>query len=171
MSSLLSKLALFVDIKEGDILLAGKFKNKRMEVEEIGTDELGQPTVNGQKLLAVRIEKKLPEDMKSAKTKEEGLNIEKVALGLKTLSSYSRKASIAAARESELPLHSIYDTIAGATKETAKNLNATRNEINSAIKLSRSKNIYSIKSKARQIESERKMDRSHLENMDFTPNN
>ena len=69
MSSLLSKLALFVDIKEGDILLAGKFKNKRMEVEEIGTDELGQPTVNGQKLLAVRIEKKLPDDMKSAKTK------------------------------------------------------------------------------------------------------
>jgi len=69
--SLLTKLALLIDLAEGDIVLGGKFKNKRMEVEELGTDELGQPTVNGQKLLAVRIEKKLPDDMKSSKTKEE----------------------------------------------------------------------------------------------------
>ena len=69
--SLLTKLALLIDLAEGDIVLGGKFKNKRIEVEELGTDELGQPTVNGQKLLAVRIEKNLPDDMKSAKTKEE----------------------------------------------------------------------------------------------------
>lgn len=69
--SLLTKLSLLIDLAEGDIVLGGKFKNKRMEVEELGTDELGQPTVNGQKLLAVRIEKKLPDDMKSSKTKEE----------------------------------------------------------------------------------------------------
>lgn len=60
-----------LDIKEGDILLAGKYKNKRMEVEDIATDELGQPTVNGQKLLAVRIEKNLPEDKMSSQTQEE----------------------------------------------------------------------------------------------------
>lgn len=51
---------LMLDIVKGDTLLGGKFKNVPMEVTEIGTDELGQPTVNGKKLLAFRIEKKMP---------------------------------------------------------------------------------------------------------------
>jgi hypothetical protein len=67
----LTKFALCLDIEKGDILLAGKYKNKRMEVEKIDTDELGQPTVNGQKLLAVRIEKELPKDKMSSQTQEE----------------------------------------------------------------------------------------------------
>lgn len=50
-----------LDINKGDVLLGGKYKNSPITVEEIGTDELGQPTVNGRKLLAYRIKKKMPE--------------------------------------------------------------------------------------------------------------
>ena len=65
----LSKYAkVSLDIEVGDIVLTGRYKNKRMEVKELGTDELGQPTVNGQKLLAVRIEKKLPKSKWSKKS-------------------------------------------------------------------------------------------------------
>lgn len=56
----LSKVALDLDIEVGDTLLGGRFKNVPMVVEEIGTDELGQPTVNGRKLLSYRIKKKMP---------------------------------------------------------------------------------------------------------------
>ena len=57
-----------LDIKVGDILLGGKFKNKRIVVKEIGKDELGQPTINGKPLLNFRIEKHLPDSKKSKKT-------------------------------------------------------------------------------------------------------
>ena len=59
-----------LDIEVGDILLGGKYKNKRIEVKEIGKDELGQPTVNGKSILKVRIEKHLPDEKKSKKTLE-----------------------------------------------------------------------------------------------------
>lgn len=55
------KQALELDIELGDVLLGGRFKNVPMTVEEIGTDELGQPTVNGRKLLAYRIKKNMPQ--------------------------------------------------------------------------------------------------------------
>ena len=55
------KLALALDIEVGDTLLGGRFKNVPTVVEDIGEDELGQPTVNGKKLLAFRIKKKMPE--------------------------------------------------------------------------------------------------------------
>ena len=67
----MSKLSLELDINKGDILLGGRFKNQRVEVKDIGTDELGQPTINGKKLLSFRIEKKLPEKKKSRKTQEQ----------------------------------------------------------------------------------------------------
>jgi hypothetical protein len=60
-----------LDIKVGDILLGGKFKNKRIVVKEIGKDELGQPTINGKSLLKFRIEKQLPDNKKSKKTLED----------------------------------------------------------------------------------------------------
>jgi len=60
--------AISLDIEVGDVLLGGKYKNKRIEVKEIGEDELGQPTVNGKPILKVRIEKHLPDDKKSKKT-------------------------------------------------------------------------------------------------------
>jgi len=60
-----------IPIKIGDILLGGRFKNQRQEVKSLGTDDLGQPTYNkGKKLLAVRIEKTMPEDKQSRKTQE-----------------------------------------------------------------------------------------------------
>ncbi len=62
------KKAYNVDIKVGDVVLGGKFKNQRMVVEEFGTNDIGQPTVNGKSLLAVRIEKTLPDSKKSSET-------------------------------------------------------------------------------------------------------
>ena len=59
-----------LDIKVGDVLLGGKYRNKRIVVKEIGVDELGQPTVNGKSILNVRIEKNLPDEKKSKKTLE-----------------------------------------------------------------------------------------------------
>ena len=65
--SLLSE-AITIDIDVGDIVLGGKYKNKRMTVKEIGKDELGQPTVNGKPILKFRTEKHLPDNKKSKKT-------------------------------------------------------------------------------------------------------
>jgi hypothetical protein len=60
--------AITLDIEIGDIVLGGKYKNKRIEVKEIGTDDIGQPTINGKSLLKFRIEKQLPDNKKSKKT-------------------------------------------------------------------------------------------------------
>lgn len=49
-----------LDIDKGDTLLGGRFKNSPTVVKDIGTDELGQPTVNGKKLLAMRMKKTMP---------------------------------------------------------------------------------------------------------------
>jgi hypothetical protein len=57
-----------LDIKVGDVLLGGRYKNKRTIVKEIGIDELGQPTINGSPILKFRIEKHLPDEKKSKKT-------------------------------------------------------------------------------------------------------
>ena len=48
LSQLLNE-SITLDVKVGDILLMGKFLNKRVEVKEIGKDEHGMPTVNGKK--------------------------------------------------------------------------------------------------------------------------
>jgi hypothetical protein len=60
-----------LDIEVGDVILGGKYKNKRIVVKEIGTDELGQPTINGKSILKFRIEKFLPDEKKSKKTRDE----------------------------------------------------------------------------------------------------
>ena len=60
--------AIELDIEEGDIVLGGRYKNQREVVKEVGTDELGQPTINGKKLLSFRIEKALPDSKKSRQT-------------------------------------------------------------------------------------------------------
>jgi len=52
--------AITLDIEKGDTLLGGRFKNMKTIVEDIGTDELGQPTINGKKLLSFRILKNMP---------------------------------------------------------------------------------------------------------------
>jgi hypothetical protein len=63
-------MAITLDIKVGDIVLGGKFKNKRIEVKSVGTDELGQPTINGKSILKFRIEKLLPKEKQSKETRE-----------------------------------------------------------------------------------------------------
>ena len=57
-----------LDIQIGDVLLGGRYKNKRIVVRDIGKDEFGQPTINGQAILKFRIEKFLPDEKKSKKT-------------------------------------------------------------------------------------------------------
>ena len=59
-----------LDLEIGDVILTGKFKNKRTTVKEMGVDDNGQPTINGRPMLKFRIEKKMPEEKWSSKTKE-----------------------------------------------------------------------------------------------------
>jgi len=47
-------------IEIGDIILTGKFRNKRVVVKEIGADEHNLPTVNGRGILKIRIAKLMP---------------------------------------------------------------------------------------------------------------
>ena len=56
--------AVTIDLQVGDVILTGRFKNKREVVKTIGVDKLGQPTVNGKPMLKFRIEKALPEEKK-----------------------------------------------------------------------------------------------------------
>ena len=56
--------AVTIDLQVGDVILTGRFKNKREIVKTIGVDKLGQPTVNGKPMLKFRIEKAIPEEKK-----------------------------------------------------------------------------------------------------------
>ncbi len=46
-----------IPIEIGDIVLGGRFKNKKILVKEISTDEYGSPTINGRSILKVRMPK------------------------------------------------------------------------------------------------------------------
>ena len=59
-----------LDIEIGDVILTGRFKNKRKVVKDFSNDNLGQPTINGMKALTFRIEKLMPKDKWSKKSKE-----------------------------------------------------------------------------------------------------
>ena len=63
--------AITLDLKVGDVVLTGRFKNKRVVVKEIGKDQHGHPTVNGKSILKFKIEKYLPKSDWSKQTKEE----------------------------------------------------------------------------------------------------
>lgn len=62
--------ALTIDLEVGDVILTGRFKNKRTVVRELGVDEYGHPTVNGRSILKFKIEKYLPPEMQSARTRK-----------------------------------------------------------------------------------------------------
>ena len=64
------KEVLELDLEKGDVILTGRFKNKRTVVKDVGKDDLGQPTINGMKALTFRIEKLMPKDKWSKKSKE-----------------------------------------------------------------------------------------------------
>ena len=44
-----------LDIKVGDVLLGGKYRNKRIVVKDIGKNEKGDITINGRPLMKYRI--------------------------------------------------------------------------------------------------------------------
>ena len=46
-----------IPLEIGDIILAGRFKNKKITVNEISFDEYGNPCVNGRSILKIRIPK------------------------------------------------------------------------------------------------------------------
>ena len=48
-----------LDINVGDVILVGKFKNKKMVVKTIGKDKHGMPTINGRKATTFRIAPKV----------------------------------------------------------------------------------------------------------------
>lgn len=52
-------MAITIDVKVGDTILTGKFKNKKTVVKDIGKDEHGMPTINGRKVVTFRIHKKV----------------------------------------------------------------------------------------------------------------
>jgi hypothetical protein len=62
--------ALDLDLDVGDIIMTGRFKNRRTTVKKISFDELGQPTVNGRKALSFRIEKLMPKSRWSQESLE-----------------------------------------------------------------------------------------------------
>ena len=49
-----------IPLEIGDVILAGRFKNKKITVKEIGSDEFGLPTVNGRGIMKIRIQKMMP---------------------------------------------------------------------------------------------------------------
>jgi hypothetical protein len=59
-----------LDVKVGDVILTGRFKNKRTVVKSIGKDKYGHPTINGKSILKFKIEKQLPVKKRSAKTRQ-----------------------------------------------------------------------------------------------------
>lgn len=62
-------------IEIGDTILTGKFRNKRVTVKEIGTDEHGLPTVNGRGILKIRIEKLMKPKVNKKEIKESEINV------------------------------------------------------------------------------------------------
>ena len=46
-----------IDVKVGDTILTGRFKNKKTVVKSIGKDEFGMPIINGRKVVTFRMSK------------------------------------------------------------------------------------------------------------------
>lgn len=55
------KEAITLDIEIGDVILGGKFKNKRVTVKSIEYNERGEPLINGRPLMKYRLIPKKPE--------------------------------------------------------------------------------------------------------------
>jgi hypothetical protein len=48
-----------IDLKEGDTVLMGRFKNKKVVVKSITYDEHGMPLINGKPACTFRVSKKV----------------------------------------------------------------------------------------------------------------
>lgn len=49
------RYGIFIPIKVGDVILTGRFKNRKTTVKTIGTDEFGMPTINGKRIINFRV--------------------------------------------------------------------------------------------------------------------
>lgn len=49
-----TKDGIFIPIKVGDIILRGRFRNRKVEVKEITIDEHGLPLINGKNIVNFR---------------------------------------------------------------------------------------------------------------------
>ena len=52
-------MAITIDVKVGDTILTGRFKNKKTKIKSIGTDKHGMPTINGRKVVTFRKHKRV----------------------------------------------------------------------------------------------------------------
>ena len=68
-----------LDLKIGDTILTGKWKNKKVVIKKIGTDEFGNPTVNDKSILKIRIPKLYKESFKI------GSNMKKKSMKMKDI--------------------------------------------------------------------------------------
>ena len=59
-----------IPVKVGDTILTGRFKNKKVQVKSIGTDDHGMPTINGKKVTTFRTLKKKTEIKESKNIKK-----------------------------------------------------------------------------------------------------
>ena len=99
--------AIDLDLQNGDVILTGRFKNKRTIVKDIGKDDLGQPTVNGMKALAFRVEKLMPKDKWSAESKKESEEVNEMKITRRQLRRIIREFSNVSSMEIELYLKDI----------------------------------------------------------------
>jgi len=49
-----TKEGIFIPIKVGDVILRGRFRNRKVEVKEITIDEHGLPLINGKNIVNFR---------------------------------------------------------------------------------------------------------------------
>lgn len=71
-------------IEIGDTILAGRFKNKKITVREIGLDDFGLPTINGRGILKIRIPKLYVKEntmLKEAVTSSDLKKVDKIYRG------------------------------------------------------------------------------------------
>jgi hypothetical protein len=80
--SVIKAAALELDVEKGDIILTGRFKNSPQKVETMGTDKLGQPTINGRKALTFRIEKLMPKSKQLPKSASDDLTRTGIGAGI-----------------------------------------------------------------------------------------
>lgn len=81
-----------LDINKGDIILRGKYRNKKEVVKTFGHDEKGQPTINGKRILNFNIEKLLPKkEVKEAMKKSELKELIKECIQELNENSYKEK--------------------------------------------------------------------------------
>jgi len=116
-----------IPIEIGDTVLVGRFKNRRIVVKEIGKDEHGHPTVNGRKLLTMRIEKLMNEEKVLDKAEEIKEKRKKVKEKLKEVKASTTKEKMAPiSRTSKIVESILKETIDNAVK-SPKQLEIIRN--------------------------------------------